>query len=250
VAIDRIAVVVPAHDEEQVIGSALDALRDAATVVAPHVETTVVVVANGCTDRTSVLARAHGASVVEVASPNVGAARAAGFAWVLDRREGRVDGLWLASTDADSRVRPDWLATQVHLADRGADAYLGTVALERGARSTFAAWISEYEASFETPTRHGHVHGAAMGMRAEIYRSAGGFRPLEHSEDVDLVTRLVAGGARIAWDATCPVTTSSRLAARAPSGVARDLELSLEPSGPILAQLTRRYRRSGRPAVP
>lgn len=228
IAIDRITVVVPAHDEEQLIGSALDALRDAAAVVAPHVRTTVVVVANGCTDRTSEVARARGAEVVEVAAPNVGAARAAGFAWALQHNDGCTERLWLASTDADSRVRPDWLAAHVRAADRGAGAYLGTVALDRGDRSRFAAWITEYEAAFETPTRHGHVHGAAMGVRAETYRSTGGFRPLEHSEDLDLVTRLVAAEVRIAWDATCPVTTSSRLAARAPSGVARDLELSLE----------------------
>ena len=228
-AVDRIVVIVPAHDEELLVGAAIDALHVAAMRVAPRVETTVVVVANGCTDRTAELAAAHGATVVEVTTPNVGAARAAGFAWALDRHEGRLDGLWVATTDADSRVPPDWLAVQVDAATGGADAYLGTVALEREDRTTFAAWIREYEDSYETPVRHGHVHGAAMGMWAETYRRAGGFRPLERSEDVDLVTRLVAGRARIAWDATCPVTTSSRLVARAPSGVARDLELSLEP---------------------
>jgi hypothetical protein len=61
-----------------------------------------------------------------------------------------------------------------------------------------------------------------MGVRATSYLRVGGFAALDHDEDVDLVTRLAASGAQIVW-----VVTSSRLAARAPRGVARDLALSL-----------------------
>lgn len=224
---DRIAVVVPAHDEEQHIGAALEALRVAAAGLAPGIETSVVVVANGCTDRTSALASAGGATVLEVSAPNVGAARAAGFAWAIEQCAGQLDRWWLATTDADSQVGPGWLSAQLAAAARGADAYLGTVDLAADERSRFTAWLARYAAAHETPERHGHVHGASMGMRAEAYRRAGGFRALERSEDLDLVSRLVAGGARIAWDASSPVVTSARLAARAPAGVAHDLALSL-----------------------
>jgi len=226
---DGVVVVVPAHDEELLIGAALDAVRVAAARIAPQVPTSVVVVANGCTDRTAELAAAAGATVLELATANVGAARAAGFAWALDRHVRRTGRLWVATTDADSRVAPDWLVAQLDAAAAGAEAYLGTIVLDPADRALFAGWIAEYAAAFEAPDRHGHVHGATMGMWAQTYRRAGGFRALVESEDADLVTRLLAHGTRIAWDATCPVTTSSRLAARAPSGVARDLELSLEP---------------------
>lgn len=234
---DRIAVVVPAQDEERLIGGAIEALLVAAGRVAPQVETTVVVAADGCTDRTAEVARAGGVTVIEVAEANVGAARAAGFAWVLDQDD-RPDRLWLATTDADSRVTPDWLVAQLAAAAEGADAYLGTVALAPPAHTRFAGWIARYHAAFESPERHGHVHGASMGMRAEAYVRAGGFRALVHSEDVDLVARLMAAGENIVWDATCPVVTSSRLIARAPAGVSRDLALSF-------ADATIRARPSG-----
>lgn len=56
------SVVVPAHDEEAVIGRLLDALTEG--VEPGRLE--VVVACNGCSDRTADVARAHGAQVVEV----------------------------------------------------------------------------------------------------------------------------------------------------------------------------------------
>jgi hypothetical protein len=57
---------------------------------------------------------------------------------------------------------------------------------------------------------HRHVHGANLGVSAEAYRRAGGFPPLTCSEDVALVDRLIATGARIAWSAAPRVITSAR----------------------------------------
>lgn len=224
---DHVVVVVPAHDEEQLITAALDAIAAAAAAIAPRARTTVVVVANACTDRTADLARARGAAVVEADIADVGAARAAGFAWAMTQGAGALDRLWFATTDADSRVPSEWLAAQLGAAAGGGDVYLGTVALEPAARASFTAWVQSYAASRDD-AGHGHVHGASMGMRATAYVAAGGFRSMECDEDADLVTRLTAGGARIVWDESCPVITSSRLVARAPRGVAADLALSLE----------------------
>lgn len=63
----RVAVVIPALDEEQAIGGVLDAL-DRALVQQ------VVVADNGSRDRTAELARAHGAEVVSVPERGYGAA--------------------------------------------------------------------------------------------------------------------------------------------------------------------------------
>jgi glycosyltransferase involved in cell wall biosynthesis len=73
-------VVVPAHQEEAVIGRCLDAL--AAQVVPGEVD--VVVVANGCRDRTAAVARAHPLrpEVVELAVGSKSAALNAGDAAV------------------------------------------------------------------------------------------------------------------------------------------------------------------------
>ena len=220
----------PAHQEEGLIGGALEALTVAADRIAPDVETSIVVVANDCTDRTAERASSMGATVIEIPHANVGAARAVGFAWLLARDAGRHDRLWLATTDADSRVPADWLIAQSEAAAAGADVYLGTVELAPHAHARFASWIARYHAAFESPDRHGHVHGASMGMWARSYQRAGGFRALDRSEDVDLVARLSAAGEDIVWDTTCPVLTSSRLTARAPAGVSRDLASSLAPA--------------------
>lgn len=226
--IDRVVVVVPAHDEEELIGAAVDALLVAAARLAALVRTTVVVVANACSDRTAERASAAGATVVEVTHANVGAARAAGFDWALEHEPHPVTRTWFATTDADSRVPAHWLAVQLEAATAGADVHLGTVALEPHERASHAAWVDSYAAASREGTGHGHVHGASMGIRAASYLRVGGFAALDSDEDVDLVTRLTAWGARIVWDESCPVVTSSRLTARAPRGVSRDLRLSLD----------------------
>lgn len=223
--IDRIVVVVPAHDEQLLVGSALAALRVAAEAVAP-VPVEVIVVANGCRDLTAEVARDAGATVVVLDEANVGAARAAGLDLALSR--GDVERLWLATTDADSRVPAHWLTSHLAAHAAGHDAHLGTVELDAHERLRFGAWVDAYAAASLAPGRHGHVHGASIGLTAEAYVRSGGFRPLARSEDVDLVTRLEAAGERIHWEDGAPVRTSSRLAARAPRGVAADLADSLQ----------------------
>ena len=78
-----ISVVIAAHDEEPVLGRCLDALLDAAR---PD-EIEIVVVCNGCTDRTAEVARGYGERVEVIETPrpsktaalNLGDARATGY---------------------------------------------------------------------------------------------------------------------------------------------------------------------------
>ena len=78
-----ISVVIAAHNEEDVLGRCLDALLQAAR---PD-ELEIVVVCNGCTDRTADVARAYGDGVRVIETPqasktaalNLGDARVSGF---------------------------------------------------------------------------------------------------------------------------------------------------------------------------
>ena len=79
--INAVGVVIPAHDEQDLLPSCLAAVRLAARQVSVPVY--VVVVADACTDRTAELARAQGATVVEARARSVGAARRAGVRQVL-----------------------------------------------------------------------------------------------------------------------------------------------------------------------
>jgi glycosyltransferase involved in cell wall biosynthesis len=211
-------VIVPAHNEEDLLPSCLAALGRAARA-ARGVPVYLVVVADACRDRTAQAARRGGAAVVTTAAGNVGAARAAGARAVL-----RCTGLlapadvWLATTDADTLVPPSWLRRQLHYADRGWDAVVGTVQVTdwSGHRPAVRSLFHQRYAADSGP--HPHVHGANLGFRASAYLSAGGFPAEPTAEDHALVTSLTAGGSRVLRTGAVTVVTSARRAARAPHG--------------------------------
>ena len=216
----RLAVVVPAHNERDLLPGCLAALAVAAAGVAAPAE--VIVVADDCTDDTARIAAAAGARVVTVAAGKVGAARAAGMAYAS--RHGTT-GLWLASTDADSRVPPGWLGWHAGHAARGTDLLVGTVEVDDWTPWPAAvrrAYDRGYRAAL-TATGHRHVHGANLGCAAQAYARLGGFAAIAHDEDRDLVTRAARAGSRISYDPACPVRTSARRTARAPAGFAAHL---------------------------
>ena len=65
-----------------------------------------------------------------------------------------------------------------------------------------------------------HIHAANLGVGATAYRRAGGFQPLDGSEDVALVKALQIVGARVAWSAAPPVISSAWRKFHGPDDVA------------------------------
>ena len=124
-------VVVPARDEEALVGrclAALQAARQAARAVLPDLTVDLVLVLDRCTDGTRSVALGHlDVRLVDLDEGRVGAARAAGVRDALDRATTDPDRTWLASTDADSAVPEGWILEHVRLADAGADVVVGTV---------------------------------------------------------------------------------------------------------------------------
>ena len=234
-------VVVPARDEEELIGGCIRALA-AQRGVDPE-RWRVILVLDGCRDETRALALAAAAEggpeveLLELEPVGVGAARARGMdlGCTLLERAGNPSGL-IATTDADSRVAPDWLVRQLAAIAEGARAIGGRVALE-AADATFLgdATISRRRREHEEriarvrgqgPTEHPHFAGASIGITADAYRAIGGFEPLAALEDEDLGRRLSAGGVTIHRLDSVRVTTSGRTSGRAPRGLARDLAVS------------------------
>lgn len=216
--VERVGVVVPARDEAAHVGGCLAALCAAAR--ASPVPVDVVVVVNGSSDATADVARAHGARVLEVPEPGVGRARALGVGDLLAGAD--PDVVWIATTDADSRVPPAWLSHQLALAAAGAEVVVGTIRLPPAALSSHARWWAEYQRGVGAGG-HRHVHGANLGLRGSAYRAVGGFAELEAHEDADIVRRLERDGAIVVRSVVEPVTTSARTVGRAPTGVATDL---------------------------
>jgi glycosyltransferase involved in cell wall biosynthesis len=223
--IAAIAVVIPARDESELVGRCLDSVLAAkARLEKKHgdVCVSVTVVADRCTDDTADVARAYpGVTVVQIDAGNVGMARATGAMLAIEASDALPHDVWIASTDADSAVPPGWLIEQMRLARRGAAVVLGTVRPDVDDLSTeqASAW-----AAVHTPaTSVGEVHGANLGLRADVYLAAGGFPGIAEHEDAALVDRCASAGAEIVATGRCEVATSGRQVGRTPGGFARYL---------------------------
>jgi glycosyltransferase involved in cell wall biosynthesis len=222
--IGRIAVAVPAHDEEDLLGRCVRALACAAGRVEVPVD--LVIVLDACEDDSPRIAHQlaepafASVQVVAIDARNVGAARRAGFARALRGRSSR--GLWLATTDADSTVPADWFARQLAHQARGSDAVIGTVVVNdwRGCSDTVR---TRYLRAYRDADGHRHIHGANLSFSAEAYVGAGGFHPLPTDEDVQFVADLTADGRSLRWAGDLAVATSCRLEGRAPAGFAGHL---------------------------
>lgn len=192
-----IGIVIPAHDEAEII----DACLSAAVLAASHPElhgepVEIVLVLDQCRDATARIAAKHQqVRRIEVAFRNVGRVRAAGVDQVL-----AAGARWLAFTDADTVVSPRWLVHQLALQ---ADVVCGSVGVDdwspHGADGDYLR--ERFNATYTDADGHPHIHGANLGVSASAYRQVGGFEALTCSEDVALVRALEAAGCSIVWSA-------------------------------------------------
>lgn len=225
--IKSVVVVMPAHNEDRHIGSALAALKTAADALQrehPEIPVSIAVVLDSCTDRSADITAAYVSGdprfgAVKVKLRSSGASRDSGIRATLDRMP--ADGtasIWLATTDADSTVPEHWLVRQVELANAGADAILGSV--EPDPDDVDPAVLSRWLERHPFREDHPHIYGANFGVRASAYVAAGGFPQLRAHEDRILVERLRHHGFAVTATDTTRVVTSGRIQARAPHGFA------------------------------
>jgi cellulose synthase/poly-beta-1,6-N-acetylglucosamine synthase-like glycosyltransferase len=224
-----VGVVIPAQNEETTVEGCIRSVLD--SLAKARVDHWIVVVADHCTDRTVKRARrALGSSgeVTEVGVSSAGAARREGAARVLRHfRNLDPSQIWLANTDADTRVSDDWIAVQLGFADEGVTAVAGIVHLEAdGSAAAHEVYRSTYLTSAEGT--HTHVHGANLSVRADAYEDVGGWSNLALAEDHCLWTRLRVRGWPVSSPVSSVVTTSSRLKGRAKGGFADTLRLCVE----------------------
>ena len=253
----RAAVVVPARDEAERIAACLLAL--AAQRGITHAEYEAIVVLDGCRDDT--LMRVREVSVAEPAlqlhviatgeSRGVGRARRSGMDLACQRLLSVGNGAGLiASTDADSVVAEDWLASQLELAASGAQAIGGHVELhyddarpivqqavderDRRAVERLRAVLAHEARDARKRLRgdgpepgelaeHHHFSGASLSLTADTYRRCGGLPVRAALEDEALERELRASGVQIHRSRRVRVRTSARVDGRAPRGLSQDL---------------------------
>jgi cellulose synthase/poly-beta-1,6-N-acetylglucosamine synthase-like glycosyltransferase len=198
----RFAVLVPARDEEAVIGDCLASLR-ALDHPADRFET--IVIADRCSDGTAAVAARAGATVWERRSGEDG--KGAALAWALERlarERPEVDAV--AMVDADCTVSPNLLAAfEAHLL-AGARA----VQAAYGIANPDASWVAALRyASLELMNVVRPLGASAFGGSAGLYGTGMAFRAellarrpwtaRSLVEDREQHLSLVAAGERVAF---------------------------------------------------
>lgn len=119
----RFLILIPAHNEELLLGGVLDQLR-ALSYPASHA--TVAVIADNCGDRTAEVARQHGATVFERTDP-VLRGKGQALNWAMRERlaGGAIAYDAVVILDADSVVNPDFLWFMDEALAGGAEALQG-----------------------------------------------------------------------------------------------------------------------------
>ncbi|MEU1973504.1 glycosyltransferase [Microbacterium sp. NPDC019599] len=218
--VDVAAVVVPVHNEAELLDRCLTALTVAVETAARRgIRCQVQVVLDACTDASAAIAANHPFPTLVVSEATVGQARARGVQAALTAiGELPAERVWLANTDADSAVPPNWIVAQCDLAAEGADVFVGTVRPDFAdlGRAHRHHWLHTHVRG----APNGHVHGASLGLRASVYRAAGGFDAIPEHEDVQLVARARALGAIVQASDEAEVLTSGRFVGRTPGGYA------------------------------
>jgi glycosyltransferase involved in cell wall biosynthesis len=201
----KISVVVPAFNEERLLGASLAAIQAAMSAFrergwAPE----LIVCDNNSTDRTAQIARAAGATVVFEPINQISRARNRGAA--------AATGEWLIFVDADSQPSAA-LFDDVARAIEGGRCLAGGSTARFDRESRRLRWAI---ATWNAISRAGRwAAGSFIFCRAEVFRRVGGFsQELYAGEELELFRRLkrVARGERqsIVILSDHPLLTSAR----------------------------------------
>ena len=123
----------------------------------------------------------------------------------------------MASTDADSIVRADWLTTHLQAAQAGWDAYAGEVVV-----LDWDGWSAALPDAYERHYRH-PAAGPRCTERTSAFAStrtsrSADFRPWPAARTQILVDRLIDVGYSVLASPFAPVHTSARRVARVRGG--------------------------------
>jgi glycosyltransferase involved in cell wall biosynthesis len=177
----KISIVVPAFNEERLLGESLAHIKSAAQAFAPRGwDFELIVCDNNSTDRTAEIARAAGATVVFEPVNQIARARNSGAA--------AATGDWLIFVDADSRPKPGCLPK---LRSKSVPAAVwpagSTVRMdEKHLVAGFVTWL------WNCASRMGRLlAGSFIFCETAVFRKIGGFsNELFAAEELELSRRL------------------------------------------------------------
>jgi cellulose synthase/poly-beta-1,6-N-acetylglucosamine synthase-like glycosyltransferase len=181
--------VIPAYNEESMLGRTLSAIRRFAPTDIPY---EVVVVDNGSTDGTAAIAAAQGATVVQQPHGTIGELRNVG----VMQSSGRV----IAFLDADVTLTESWTAgCRRALRLLEADASLLTGSACRAPKNS--GWIERLWFDSRDSSSLSHIGSGHLLITREFFDLLGGFdSTLVTGEDFDLSRRALLAGGRVTPD--------------------------------------------------
>lgn len=273
-----VAVAVPACNEAETIETCIGAL-DIAAANAVGATVRLVICVNNSNDETAKLAleyrpRALVISVIDITLPthqaHAGGARRAALEYASVTLP--ACGI-LMTTDADSRVHPNWIVANLAELCAGADAVAGTVAFDDVELAALPAlpvraleWrLADLQAQLGCmidprphdpwPT-HIWAWGASLALTLSAYRQVGGLPLVPLAEDRALAAALEHSDLKLRHSRLPLVLTSARRKGRAPGGLADLLQsyisdaatpcdAALEPTTALVRRLFWRARLRG-----
>jgi cellulose synthase/poly-beta-1,6-N-acetylglucosamine synthase-like glycosyltransferase len=196
-----VSVIVPAYNEEKVIGACLDSL---VALDYPRERLEIIVVDDGSTDRTAeIISKYRSVNAIKGAHQGPSAARN------LALRQAK--GEYVAFTDADCVVRPDWLRQLLRgfMAERVAG--VGGIQAAAKDESAFGlavgrvlgafGFIAAYSRVLKAPADVDHNASCNVLYKKSALDQVGGFdEALWPGEDVDLDHKLSKAGFRLRQD--------------------------------------------------
>ena len=201
----KISVIVPAFNEEKLLGASLAQIQAAARVLAARGwEHELIVCDNNSTDRTAEIARAAGATVVFEPVNQIARARNTGAA--------AATGGWLVFVDADSHPSAELFAEMAEQMATGT-CFAGGAAIQLDERLLVVGMIARL---WNVSSRVGKwLAGSFIFIEAAVFRQLGGFSlELFAGEELELSKRLKKlarqTGRRIVILHRHPLTTSAR----------------------------------------
>lgn len=199
----RFALLLPAHNEEGVVGLAVESL---ARLKYPRELFDIFVVADHCTDGTVKAAAGAGARVLDHSGPGLKAGKGRALKWSTERIFAA--GAWDAFCyfDADSLAHPDFLTAMNAQLEAGAAAVQGRQLAKNTGNllaKILAAGHIVSNRFFQLPKQafglSATLHGKGMCFTAEVARKF----PWDETcltEDLEMQMRLIRHGVRISWE--------------------------------------------------
>jgi Glycosyltransferase like family 2 len=208
----RLAVIIPAHDEELMIARTVRSLLAAGCSSSDACSSTqwrppVIVVAHNCSDATAVVAAAAGASVVSLSNPLM-RGKGAALRYGLEAAHRAGANAFLVM-DADSIASPDLIASMVAALEAGAEAAQCRYELEKPAAGGFTSLARLRVMAFRGINVLRARGRAGLGFSAGIFGN--GFAVTEAAlgrvpfsadsicEDLEYHIKLVCAGVRVQW---------------------------------------------------